>query len=64
MPSTAHPLLFTAFEMGGLRLPNRFVMPAMTRSRTPASGVPDQQNALYYAQRASAITSPAEARWA
>ena len=54
MPSTAHPLLFTAFEMGGLRLPNRFVMPAMTRSRTPASGVPDLQNAIYYAQRASA----------
>lgn len=54
MPATAHPLLFTAFTLGGLRLPNRFVMPAMTRSRTPASGVPDRLNAIYYAQRASA----------
>ena len=49
-----HAILFTPFDLAGLRLPNRFAMPAMTRSRTPPSGVPSELNALYYAQRAGA----------
>ena len=47
-------ILFEPFELKGLHLQNRFAMPAMTRSRTPAPGVPTELNALYYAQRASA----------
>ena len=47
-------ILFEPFELSGLKLKNRFVMPAMTRSRTPAPGTPTELNALYYAQRASA----------
>ena len=48
-------VLFTPFTLrSGLTLPNRFVMPAMTRSRSPADGAPSELNALYYAQRASA----------
>ncbi len=47
-------ILFTPFDLGGHRLKNRFVMPAMTRGRAPASGVPSALNALYYAQRATA----------
>ena len=47
-------ILFTPFELAGLRLKNRFAMPAMTRARTPAPGTPTALNALYYAQRASA----------
>src|SRR5581483_12225919 len=54
-PMTDLSILFTPFALrSGLRLPNRFVMPAMTRSRAPADGTPDELNALYYAQRASA----------
>lgn len=47
-------ILFTPFDLAGLQLKNRFVMPAMTRARTPEPGVPTELNALYYAQRASA----------
>jgi N-ethylmaleimide reductase len=48
-------VLFEPFTLkSGVRLPNRFVMPAMTRSRAPADGAPSALNALYYAQRASA----------
>lgn len=47
-------ILFTPFDLAGLALKNRFVMPAMTRGRTPAPGAPTALNALYYAQRASA----------
>jgi N-ethylmaleimide reductase len=47
-------ILFTPFDLAGLELKNRFVMPAMTRARTPAPGTPTELNALYYAQRASA----------
>lgn len=46
--------LFSPFDLKGLRLPNRFVMSPMTRSRAPASGTPSALTALYYAQRASA----------
>ncbi len=47
-------VLFTPFDLAGLRLKNRFVMPAMTRSRCPADGVPDDLALTYYAQRAGA----------
>ena len=47
-------ILFEPFDLKGLRLKNRFAMPAMTRARTPAPGTPTALNALYYAQRASA----------
>ncbi|SLN54293.1 N-ethylmaleimide reductase [Aquimixticola soesokkakensis] len=45
--------LFTPYDLAGLTLPNRVVMAPMTRSRA-MTGVPDEQTALYYAQRASA----------
>jgi 2,4-dienoyl-CoA reductase-like NADH-dependent reductase (Old Yellow Enzyme family) len=45
--------LFTPWNLGGLRLPNRVVMAPMTRARV-ADGVPDSLTAAYYAQRASA----------
>jgi N-ethylmaleimide reductase len=47
-------ILFTPFDLFGVRLKNRFVMPAMTRSRCPPDGVPDELNLTYYAQRAGA----------
>jgi N-ethylmaleimide reductase len=47
-------ILFEPFQLKGLVLKNRFVMPAMTRARTPAPGTPTELNALYYAQRAGA----------
>ncbi len=47
-------ILFEPFDLKGLPLKNRFVMPAMTRSRTPPPGTPTELNALYYAQRATA----------
>ncbi|SFN90007.1 2,4-dienoyl-CoA reductase [Cohaesibacter marisflavi] len=46
-------LLFSPFDLTGLQLPNRVVMAPMTRSRAE-TGVPDDQTAIYYAQRASA----------
>ncbi|MDK3019770.1 alkene reductase [Pseudodonghicola flavimaris] len=45
--------LFTPYDLAGLSLPNRVVMAPMTRSRAE-TGVPDDQTALYYAQRADA----------
>ena len=47
-------ILFTPFDLAGLRLPNRFAMPAMTRGRAPADGTPDDLTVRYYAQRAGA----------
>ncbi|TDF62591.1 alkene reductase [Cupriavidus sp. L7L] len=47
--------LFQSLQLGGLTLPNRIVMPPMTRSRASQPG--DEANALmaaYYAQRAGA----------
>lgn len=46
--------LFSPYVLGGLMLPNRIVMPPMTRSRADALGVPDALMAEYYSQRASA----------
>jgi len=46
--------LFTPITLGALTLPNRIVMPALTRSRAGAGDVPTALSAQYYAQRASA----------
>ena len=45
--------LFTPVRLGTITLPNRIVMAPMTRNRSPGH-VPNQLNAVYYAQRASA----------
>ncbi|RTL34034.1 MAG: alkene reductase, partial [Rhodocyclaceae bacterium] len=47
--------LFQPFSLGALTLPNRVVMPPLTRARAGQPGnVPTTMNAEYYAQRASA----------
>ncbi|MGH8028097.1 MAG: hypothetical protein ACREO0_15370, partial [Pseudoxanthomonas sp.] len=45
--------LFLPYLLGRLHLRNRIVMAPMTRARSP-DGVPNELNALYYSQRASA----------
>ena len=45
--------LFTGHQLSGLQLPNRIVMAPMTRSRA-ADTIPNDETALYYAQRAGA----------
>jgi N-ethylmaleimide reductase len=45
--------LLDPYQLGPFTLPNRVLMAPMTRSRTP-DGVPNELNARYYAQRASA----------
>jgi N-ethylmaleimide reductase len=48
-------LLFQSLRLGALELPNRIVMPPMTRSRSTQPGdVPNELMAEYYAQRAGA----------
>jgi N-ethylmaleimide reductase len=48
-------LLFQTFKLGDLELPNRIVMAPLTRNRaTHGTDAPNELNALYYAQRASA----------
>ena len=47
-------MLFTPHRLGALTLPNRIVMPPMTRSRSSAGNVPTAEMATYYAQRAGA----------
>lgn len=47
-------MLFTPYRMGNLELPNRIIMPPMTRSRAGAGNVPTALMAEYYAQRATA----------
>ena len=51
---TVEPTLFTPFRLGSLELPNRVVMAPMTRNRAGAGCAPEEINAAYYAQRASA----------
>lgn len=51
--STDNPL-FTPYRLGSLHLPNRIVMPPMTRSRAGAGNVATPLMAAYYAQRAAA----------
>ena len=45
--------LFTPYDLAGTSLKNRVVMAPMTRTRT-LNNIPNDSNALYYAQRASA----------
>ncbi|QWP77685.1 alkene reductase [Lysobacter sp. K5869] len=47
-------MLFTPYRLSGLDLPNRIVMPPMTRSRAGRGDVATELMAQYYAQRASA----------
>lgn len=47
-------MLFDSYKLGQLTLPNRIVMPPMTRSRAGKGDVPTAEMAKYYAQRASA----------
>ena len=50
-----HHALFRPYTMGGLELPNRFLMAPMTRSRASQPGdIPNHLMATYYGQRASA----------
>ena len=54
--------LFAPTRIGDLPLPNRIVMPPLTRARAAQPGnVPTAMNAAYYAQRASAGLIIAEA---
>jgi len=53
--------LFAPARIGALDLPNRLVMPPMSRNRAAAGGVPTPLMAEYYAQRASAGLIVAEA---
>ena len=46
--------LFSPYELGSLKLKNRFVMSPMTRSRAVENRVPNPLAAEYYAQRAGA----------
>ena len=46
--------LFTPFDAGALRLPNRMVMAPMTRNRAGLGGIPTPLMARYYRQRATA----------
>ncbi|RAO75024.1 alkene reductase [Dyella jiangningensis] len=56
--------LFQPYALGGLELPNRIVMPPMTRSRASQPGdVPNELMAAYYAQRASAGLIVSEGTW-
>src|SRR5271154_935316 len=54
-------ILFTPTKLGALDLPNRIIMPALTRMRAGPGGVPTALNAKYYAQRASAGLNITEA---
>ena len=47
-------MLFTPYELGALQLPNRLVLPPMTRSRAAKGDVATDLMAEYYAQRATA----------
>jgi len=53
-PQENAAMLFTPHRLGALTLPNRIVMPPMTRSRAAAGNVATAQMAEYYAQRAGA----------
>ncbi len=56
MPQNAsNPVdLFTEIQLGRLILPNRMVMAPLTRNRAGPGDTPQDLNALYYTQRASA----------
>lgn len=46
--------LFSPIKLGAINLKNRMVMAPLTRNRAGESGVPQDMNVTYYAQRASA----------
>lgn len=46
--------LFQPYQYGDMKLQNRMVMAAMTRSRAFERGVPHEKASVYYSQRASA----------
>ena len=46
--------LFSAGKLGSIALSNRVVMAPLTRNRAGEGGIPQDMNATYYAQRASA----------
>ncbi|EEF59689.1 alkene reductase [Pedosphaera parvula] len=48
------PPLFSPVQLGSLQLPNRIFMAPLTRCRAAAGNVPNELNAQYYQQRASA----------
>ena len=50
----SQPSLFSPIELGPLALPNRIFMAPLTRCRASEGHVPNELNAEYYAQRASA----------
>src|SRR3984885_2803714 len=54
-------ILFNPLKLGALDLPNRIVMPPLTRMRAGPGGVPTAMNAEYYGQRASAGLNITEA---
>jgi N-ethylmaleimide reductase len=54
-------ILFKPLQLGALSLPNRIVMPALTRMRAGPGSVPTALNAEYYGQRASAGLNITEA---
>jgi N-ethylmaleimide reductase len=54
-------ILFEPIQLGALALPNRIVMPALTRMRAGPGGSPTALNAEYYGQRASAGLNITEA---
>ena len=53
-------VFFKPLSLGALSLPNRIVMPALTRMRAGPRGVPTTLTAEYYGQRASAGLNIAE----
>ena len=53
--------LFTPLQLGPLHLPHRVLMAPLTRCRASAGNVPNELNAEYYRQRASAGLIIAEA---
>ena len=63
MIDTKDPL-FQPYSLGPLSLPNRIVMPPMTRSRASQPGdLPNDLMAAYYAQRAGAGLIVSEGTW-
>jgi N-ethylmaleimide reductase len=54
-------IVFKHLKLGALTLPNRIVMPALTRMRAGPRSVPTALNAQYYGQRASAGLNITEA---
>ncbi|QQX87014.1 alkene reductase [Cupriavidus necator] len=63
MSDTRNPL-FQPHALGALTLPNRIVMPPMTRSRaSQPDDVPNELMAEYYAQRAGAGLIVSEGTW-